>query len=146
MDLIDADGTLAAHIADDAHTQIEQRLDPGVTLSKGHALLVGTNQRNLVVLDLGGVIQVAGIDVTDPDHLDALGDHFRDLGRKMRERRTRPGWVPPATQAPAAPSVERHREVPAGKNKDAQPIPQRRTHRPSAIKDVDLLSLIEAQS
>jgi hypothetical protein len=96
MELIAADGTLADHIADDAHTDEEHRLDPGVYLSKGHAILVGANQRNLVVVDLHGAIQVAGIDVTDPDHLDALGDYFRELGEKMRQRRTRTGWLPPA--------------------------------------------------
>lgn len=96
MELIAADGTLAAHIADDSHTNAEHRLNPGVHLSNGHAILVGTNERNLVVVDLGGVIQVAGIDVTDPDHLEDLGDYFLQLGHKMRERRARPGWTPPA--------------------------------------------------
>lgn len=96
MERIATDGTLADHIADDAHTNEEHRRDPGVHLSKGHALLVGTNKRNLVVVDLGGAIQVAGIDVTDPDHLDALGQYFAGLGQKMRQRRTQPGWTPPA--------------------------------------------------
>lgn len=87
MELITADGTPANNLGDDSHTREEHRLNPGVYLSNGHALLVGTNQRNLVVVDLGGVIQVAGIDVTDPDHLDVLGDYFRELGRTMRKRR-----------------------------------------------------------
>jgi hypothetical protein len=96
MELIDTQGNLTAGLADDSHTNEEHRRNPGVYLSKGHALLVGTNQRNLVVVDLGGAIQVAGVDVTDPDHLDALADYFRQCGQKMRERRTRPGWPPPA--------------------------------------------------
>jgi hypothetical protein len=85
-------------IADDAHTNVETHHAPGVYLSKGHALLVGDNQRNLVVVDLGGVIQVAGIDVADPDHLDALSGYFREVGQKMRSRRDRvtPEWPPPA--------------------------------------------------
>lgn len=100
MELIAADGTLAAHLADDSHTSDEHHHNPGVHLSNGHALLVGTNQRNLVVVDLGGVIQVAGIDVTDPDHLDALGNYFRDLGQKMRKRHNRTDWPPPAPTQP----------------------------------------------
>lgn len=86
MELIDAQGNLAAHIADNSHTSEETRLAPGVYLSKGHALLVGTNERNLVVVDLGGVIEVAGIDVTDPDHLDAFADYFQRLAATFRAR------------------------------------------------------------
>ena len=89
MELIDAEGVLAAHLADDSHTSEELRLDPGVYLSRGHALLVGTNQRNLVVVDLGGVIEVAGIDVTDPDHLDAFAEYFQRLAATFRARRQR---------------------------------------------------------
>lgn len=86
-DLIDADGT--AHIADDSHTRDERRLDPGVYLSPGygHALLVGINQRNLTVLDLGGVIQVGGINVTDPDHLDEFAAYWAEIAATFRARR-----------------------------------------------------------
>ncbi|MFY1686389.1 hypothetical protein [Plantactinospora sp. WMMB782] len=88
MELIKADGTLADGIADDSHTREEHRLDPGVYPSKGHVLLVGTNERNLTVIDLGGVIQVGGIDVTDPDHLDALAEYFQRLAVTFRARQT----------------------------------------------------------
>lgn len=80
-------------IADDAHTYEERRLGPGVYPSaiRGHALLVGTNQRSLTVVDLGGVIQVAGIDVTDPDHLGTFADHLRHVAGRLRNRQsTRP--------------------------------------------------------
>jgi hypothetical protein len=87
MELIDAQGNLRADLADDSHTSQELDLDPGVYLNRGHALLVGTNQRNLVVVDLGGVIEVAGIDVTDPDHLDAFADYFQRLAATFRARR-----------------------------------------------------------
>lgn len=89
MELIAADGTLAAHLADDSHTYQETRLDPGVYLSRGHghAQLVGVNQRSLVVADLGGVIQIAGIDVADPEHLAVLGDYFQRLAVAFRARR-----------------------------------------------------------
>jgi hypothetical protein len=88
VELFTADGALAGHLVDDAHTSPEHRLDPGVYISHGpgHALLVGTNQRNLVVVDLGGVIQVAGIDVTNPDHLDAFAEYFQRLAMTFRTR------------------------------------------------------------
>ena len=89
VELIDAQGNLAAALADNSHTSEELRLDPGVYLSRGHALLVGTNERNLVVVDLGGVIEVAGIDVTDPGHLDAFADYFQRLAATFRARRQR---------------------------------------------------------
>ena len=89
MELIDAQGNLTAALADNSHTSEELRLDPGVYLSRGHALLVGTNQRNLVVVDLGGVIEAAGIDVTDPDHLDAFAEYVQHLAATFRARRER---------------------------------------------------------
>ncbi|MFG1846871.1 hypothetical protein [Micromonospora carbonacea] len=99
-ELIAEDGTLADHIIDDidvvAHTNEENRHDPGVYISRryGHALLVGTNKRGLTILDFVGVITIGGVDVKDPDHLEALGRHFLDRAQSFRERSTRPNWPP----------------------------------------------------
>lgn len=72
--------------ADTSHTDTETRLNPGVYPSdpQGHTLLVGDNQRALTVVNLGGVIQVGGVDVTDPDHLDALADRLRLVAAQRR--------------------------------------------------------------
>ncbi|MCX5066743.1 hypothetical protein OOJ91_12890 [Micromonospora lupini] len=76
----------ALQLADEAHTHDEPRLGPGVYPSKGHALLVGVNRRNLTVLDLGGAISVGGIEVENPDDLIALADHLRERADRMAER------------------------------------------------------------
>ncbi|WP_329013163.1 hypothetical protein OG271_03905 [Micromonospora rifamycinica] len=91
MDLFTADGTLDPRIGDDSHAREETRLNPGVYLSPshGHALLVGTNMRKLVAIDLHGVIQVGEIDVVDPDHLDALAEYLRGRAAAMRDRHPR---------------------------------------------------------
>lgn len=75
---------------DDSHTHVELRLSPGVypATPDDHTLLVGDNQRSLTVIDLGGVIQIGGVDVTNPDHLDALADRLRQRATCMRERAT----------------------------------------------------------
>ncbi len=90
-ELIATEWSIADRIADDSHTSDEANLDPGVYLSPGygHAVLVGTNQRRLAVLDLGGVIQVAGINVSDPDHLDAFAAYWADIAAVFRARRGR---------------------------------------------------------
>ncbi|MFF0822505.1 hypothetical protein ACFYUR_19250 [Micromonospora haikouensis] len=99
-ELIAADGTLTDHIADvigeGAHTHEEDRLDPGVYVGPryGHALVVGTNKRSLTVLDFVGVINVGGVDVADPEHLETLGRYFLDRAQSFRERSTRPNWPP----------------------------------------------------
>lgn len=82
---------LATH-GDTAFTQDENRLNPGIYLNdprSGHAYLVGTNNRSLTVLDLGGVISVAGLDIRDPDHLDRLADRLHLLADRLRTRATR---------------------------------------------------------
>jgi len=87
-------------LVDSAHTYDGTRLDPGVYLSPGygHAQLVGVNQRSLVVVDLGGVVQVAGVDVTDPEHLDAFAEYFQRLAVAFRARR-RPAALPARSAA-----------------------------------------------
>jgi hypothetical protein len=80
----------ASSLPDTSHTEVETRLNPGVYPSdpQGHTILVGDNQRSLTVVDLGGVIQVGGVDVTNPDHLDQLADRIRQRANRMRERAT----------------------------------------------------------
>lgn len=70
----------------EAHTY-PAKVDPGVylTMPAGHALL-SDGARSLVVSDLGGEISVAGLKVTDPDHLDELGEHLRLLANRLRMR------------------------------------------------------------
>ncbi|MBM0257361.1 hypothetical protein [Micromonospora sp. 4G55] len=81
---------LAAQLGDNSFTTSESRLAPGVYPSdpQGHTLLVGTNNRAMTVLDLGGVVQVAGLDITDPHHLDVLADRLHELADRMRARQT----------------------------------------------------------
>lgn len=80
---------LAAQLGDNSFTTDENRLNPGIYPSdpQGHTLLVGTNNRAMTVLDLGGVAQVAGLDIRDPDHLDCLADRLRELADRLRNRR-----------------------------------------------------------
>lgn len=80
---------LAAQLGDNSFTTDENRLTPGVYPSdpQGHTLLVGTNNRAMTVLDLGGVAQVAGLDISDPDHLDGLAARLHELADRMRARR-----------------------------------------------------------
>lgn len=79
---------MIADLHDDSHTYVEHRLTPGVYPSdpQGHTILVGDNQRSLTVVDLHGVIQVGGVDVTHPDHLDLLADRLRQCANRMRDR------------------------------------------------------------
>lgn len=75
--------------------------EPGVYLydPQGHALLVGSDPtgevRTLVVLDLDGVVSVAGVEVRDPDHLDRMAERLHTNADRLRRRRTGP--VPAGT-------------------------------------------------
>lgn len=82
---------LAAHLGDDAHTLHEKRAEPGVYRfdPQGHTLLVGTNDRALVVLDMGGMAQIAGVDVWDPDHLRQFADRVRMVADRLARRKER---------------------------------------------------------
>jgi hypothetical protein len=64
---------------------------PGLYLSdpQGHALLVD-ERRELMVVDLGGVVQIGGIDVRDPDVLNRLGERLCMLAGRLRERIANP--------------------------------------------------------
>lgn len=82
---------LYVEFPDDAHTcSSRPGLDPGVWPKnvdiRGHFQLVGDNGRSLSVLDLGGVIQVAGIDVTNSGHLDEMATRLTKLANRLRER------------------------------------------------------------
>lgn len=82
-------------------------LKPGLylTMPQGHAVLAGTTKssvdgptvhRRLAILDMGGVVQIAGIDVTSPDDLSRLADHLRMLSLRLAREQAhpyRPGTV-----------------------------------------------------
>lgn len=73
-------------LPDSAHTR-PTILAAGLYLSMphGHAQ-VSDGDRSIVVTDLGGVIYLGGIKVTDPAILDGLGDHLKLLaGRRRRD-------------------------------------------------------------
>lgn len=78
----------AMFLAEDAFTR-PSRLDPGLYLSdpQGHALLVGTNQRALTVLDSGNsLVEIAGVLVDSPKALEALANRLLWLAGRMRDR------------------------------------------------------------
>ncbi len=85
------DAALIANHSDDSHSYDEPRLSPGVYPSdpQGHTLLVGENSRSLTILDLGGVIQVGGLDIREPDHLDGLAARLHQAAERMRARQCR---------------------------------------------------------
>lgn len=68
---------------------------PRFFVSKGHAFL-SNDTRSMTVMDLGGVINVAGVDVSDPAHLRGLAAHLLDRADRMEARQTpaasAPGW------------------------------------------------------
>lgn len=57
----------------EAHTYQQDRLEPGVYPEAGnrheHFSLVGVNGRQAVVLDCTGLIDFAGVEVVNPEHL-----------------------------------------------------------------------------
>lgn len=85
------DGTRMQLLArDTAHTSAPRDarsyLEPGLYVSdpQGHALLIGTNRRELAVID-GGPTLIGGVQVEDPDVLDALADRLRFLADRRRD-------------------------------------------------------------
>lgn len=53
---------------------------------RGHFQLVGANRRALVVGDMGGLIDIGGVHVYDPDHLDEMAARLTRLATRLRER------------------------------------------------------------
>jgi hypothetical protein len=67
-------------------------LAPGVwpkprDLLPRHFQIVGENHRTLVVSDMHGLIDLGGVHVKDPDHLDEMADRLHGLADEMRARR-----------------------------------------------------------
>jgi hypothetical protein len=69
----------------------ESNLDPGLYPSdpQGHTQLVGQTTswgevRSLAVLDMGGVVTIAGVEVRDPDVLDRLAERLHQNAASMR--------------------------------------------------------------
>lgn len=66
---------------------------------RGHYQIIGDNARSLVVSDMGGLIDIGGIHVTNPDDLDEAADRLHGLAEKMRTRAAQtaagaPTWPP----------------------------------------------------
>lgn len=66
-------------------------LGPGVwpdrrDLLPRHFQLVGDNPRALVVSDMGGLISVGGVEVTNPQHLEEFALRLSALAAVYRER------------------------------------------------------------
>ena len=82
----------APEMTADAWDYIDRtQLDPGVwparrDLLPRHYQIIGTNRRALVVADMGGLIELAGVHVTDPDHLDDFADRLKALAEVFRQR------------------------------------------------------------
>jgi hypothetical protein len=89
---VTVDLDLHTEFPDGTHTNTTTPgLTPGVwpkTVDiRGHFQLVGTDGRSLSVLDLGGMVQVAGIDVTNPDHLDEMAARLVGIANRLRGRK-----------------------------------------------------------
>lgn len=84
----DAPGLATAHFYNDCHTDEDHHRAPGLYIdSKGfNALLVGADNRSLTVIDLVGVVEVAGVDVTDFEQLRRLGQHLQWLAEHRLAR------------------------------------------------------------
>jgi hypothetical protein len=66
-------------------------LDPGVwpkprDLLPRHFQIIGANRRALVICDMGGDIDLGGVQVKDPDHLDEMAERLHRLADVMRGR------------------------------------------------------------
>ena len=68
-----------AHVVDDTTPA------PGFYPSKGHCQITD-GAKSVVVLDMGGVVSIAGVNVTDPDALRTFGEHVVMLAGRLRER------------------------------------------------------------
>lgn len=76
----------------EAHTRPRPAgLAPGIYIDPtcGHVTIAG-DTRTAAVLDLSGVVQIAGIDVTDWVGLDQLGRHLVSLASRHLEAQTTP--------------------------------------------------------
>lgn len=70
----------------DARDGLEAGVWPERVDIRGHFQLVGTNKRSLCLVDLGGLIEVAGVHVHNPDHLDEMAARLTHLATRLRER------------------------------------------------------------
>lgn len=61
--------------------------EPRFFVSKGHGFL-SNGTRSMTVMDLGGVINVAGVDVSNPEHLRGLAAHLLDRAECLEARQT----------------------------------------------------------
>lgn len=51
-----------------------------------HFQIIGVNDRTLVISDMHGLIDLGGVHVKDPEHLDEMAERLRALAEAMRER------------------------------------------------------------
>lgn len=72
-------------------------LSPGLypSMTQGHAQLVGETGSTgevqcLVVLNMGGLVDIGGVHVDDPEVLRRLGDHLHMLAGRLRHQLEHP--------------------------------------------------------
>lgn len=51
-----------------------------------HFQIIGVNDRTLVISDMHGLIDLSGVHVKDPEHLDEMAERLHGLAEIMRER------------------------------------------------------------
>jgi hypothetical protein len=80
-----------------AHLNPETGLAPGLypTDPQGHTLVVGPTishgeVRSFGVLNMGGLVTLAGVEVHDPDVLDRLADRLRANAASLRHQQAHP--------------------------------------------------------
>src|SRR5215471_747778 len=85
------DSLLGTFSGGDFTSAANPNLAPGIYVShpQGHALIVDAT-REAAVLDMGGVVSVAGVHITDWDQLARLGAHLTALADRKRASRGAP--------------------------------------------------------
>ena len=79
------------------HLDPSTTLEPGIYPSdpQGHTVLVGQvtswgERRSISIANLGGVISIGGVEVTDPDVLNQLADRLHANAATLRHQQAHP--------------------------------------------------------
>lgn len=78
----------------DIHLDDSTRFSPGFRreLLRGHASL-SDGRRELIIMDMVGVVTIGGLDVNDPQILDDMADHLHLLATRLRTRQAQPHHI-----------------------------------------------------
>ncbi len=87
--MIDPADVLGPHI-DRASPNQTPGVGPAERDPRGHFQLCGEDARVLVVVDLGNVISIGGINVSNPDHLEEAAVRLTHLADALRRRQNTP--------------------------------------------------------